>query len=293
MSANAPAAPPTPHDYENLALININRCLATEETAGVTHWRTYSDMANSRHDNSTAYERNANRKSSVSGKSSIYGRKTKKEDANSSKKRNAADYSNCYGSLKYYDIYPLSREMKEQLYKTITPGSKGASKSGKEDEETAGGVNNVSTSTSDTYEPIEAYCCKMEQEDKASSLPLTLLHHDGERLTTQQVLSMDNLKDFLREYSAVPMDDPQDRGDLYLLAPMRILSPIVEESEPATATNTNVSRDDYETHNHYELNRSILTVISEILVPPPPPPMTSGAAQRRPPPPPPTFQGPD
>ena len=30
----------------------------------------------------------------------------------------------------------------------------------------------------------------------------------------------------------VPMDDPQDRGDLYLLAPMRLLlSPIAEEPE--------------------------------------------------------------
>ena len=44
------------------------------------------------------------------------------------------------------------------------------------------------------------------------------------------------------------------RGDLYLLAPMRLLSPIVEESEPATATNTNASRDE-EAYNHYELNR--------------------------------------
>ena len=251
MSANAPpAALLTPHDYENLALINIKRCLATEGTAGVTHWRTYSDMANSRHDDSTAYDKNTNRKRS--GNNSSSRRKTAKEEPNSSKGKNAADYSNCYGSLKYYDIYPLSREMKEQLYKNITPG-KGASKSGKEeheDEET----NNVTTSTSDTYEPIEAYCCKME-EDKTSSLPLTLLHHDGERLTSQTMLSMDNLKEFLREYSAAPMDDPQDRGDLYLLAPMRLLSPIVEESEPATATNTNVSRDDYEVNKHYELNR--------------------------------------
>ena len=171
MSANAPpAALLTPHDYENLALINIKRCLATEGTAGVTHWRTYSDMANSRHDDSTAYDKNTNRKRS--GNNSSSRRKTAKEEPNSSKGKNAADYSNCYGSLKYYDIYPLSREMKEQLYKNITPG-KGASKSGKEeheDEET----NNVTTSTSDTYEPIEAYCCKME-EDKTSSLPLTLL----------------------------------------------------------------------------------------------------------------------
>ena len=104
-------APPTPHDYENLALININRCLATTEgetraaAAGVTHWRTYSDMANSRHDESTAYERN--RKASISGNSS---NNSGMRRSNSSRRKNAADYSNCYGSLKYYDIYPLSRD---------------------------------------------------------------------------------------------------------------------------------------------------------------------------------------
>ena len=40
------------HDYENLALVNINRA-----PLGPTHWRTYSDMANSRHDDSTKYEK--------------------------------------------------------------------------------------------------------------------------------------------------------------------------------------------------------------------------------------------
>ena len=41
------------HDYENLALVNINR-----GPLGANHWRTYSDMATSRHDDSTKYERN-------------------------------------------------------------------------------------------------------------------------------------------------------------------------------------------------------------------------------------------
>ena len=40
------------HDYENLALVNINRA-----PLGPQHWRTYSDMANSRHDDSTKYDR--------------------------------------------------------------------------------------------------------------------------------------------------------------------------------------------------------------------------------------------
>ena len=44
----------TSHDYENLALVNINRA-----PLGPLHWRTYSDMANSQeHDNSTKYEKN-------------------------------------------------------------------------------------------------------------------------------------------------------------------------------------------------------------------------------------------
>ena len=41
------------HDYENLALVNINRDVLN----GAQHWRTYSDMANSRHDDSTKYEK--------------------------------------------------------------------------------------------------------------------------------------------------------------------------------------------------------------------------------------------
>ena len=43
----------TSHDYENLALVNINRA-----PLGPLHWRTYSDMANSHHDDSTKYEKN-------------------------------------------------------------------------------------------------------------------------------------------------------------------------------------------------------------------------------------------
>jgi hypothetical protein len=55
---NPESAPPdissfSGHDYENLALVNINRA-----PLGGQHWRTYSDMATGRHDDSTKYERN-------------------------------------------------------------------------------------------------------------------------------------------------------------------------------------------------------------------------------------------
>ena len=56
--------------------------------------------------------------------------------------------------------------MKEQLYKTITPGnSKGPSKSGKQEEDQEDISNNVtiSNTSTDTYEPIEAYCCNLDQ----------------------------------------------------------------------------------------------------------------------------------
>ncbi len=66
---------------------------------------------------------------------------------------------------------------------------------------------------------------------------MTLIHHDGKRLTTRQIVSMESLREVIRKHEKVPMDDPQDRGDLYLLAPMRLLlSPIAEEPETADAT---------------------------------------------------------
>ena len=59
---------------------------------------------------------------------------------------------------------------------------------------------------------------------------------------------MESLKEVLHKHDFT-MDDPQDRPDLYILAPMRILSPIMEESEAQT-----------------DLNKSLMTVISEILL---------------------------
>jgi hypothetical protein len=124
-------------------------------------------------------------------------------------------------------------------------------------------------------------------DQSSTTLPVTVLHHDGERLTTRQVLSLDNLKDFLRHHSSAPMDDPQERGDLYLLAPMRLLSPIVEESEPATTT---VGAPEDVEQNYYEFNRSILTVISEMLGSASAAAAAEGGSHRHPPPPPPPMQ---
>ena len=66
------------------------------------------------------------------------------------------------------------------------------------------------------------------------------------------------------------MDDPQDRGDLYLLAPMRLLlSPIAEEPEsseaPSHVVNETAAGQDF---NRYggktlERNKKVLKVDSE------------------------------
>ena len=189
------------HDYENMALININRNyplnLSTSNKVpsnGVSHWRTYSNMADSNHDESTAYE-----------------------------KQN------------YYDIYPLSKEMKVQLYRSLTPLSTAATM-----------ASSTSVASNDTYEPIENY-------EDLSGGPVTLIHHDGTKLSTRQITSLESLKQVLHKHEEVPMDDPQDRPDLYILAPMRILSPIMEESALTEKNHAN------------ELNKSLMTVISDIL----------------------------
>ena len=67
---------------------------------------------------------------------------------------------------------------------------------------------------------------------------------------------MESLRDVIKIHEKVPMDDPQDRPDLYILAPMRLLSPIMEES--AMTENTKNA-------TNVDLNKSLMTVISDIL----------------------------
>ena len=71
------------------------------------------------------------------------------------------------------------------------------------------------------------------------------------QVSTRQIVSMESLKEVLQNHEQVKMDDPEERGDLYLLAPMRLLTPILEEPEPE--------------HKADDFNRSVMTVISEML----------------------------
>jgi len=38
---------------------------------------------------------------------------------------------------------------------------------------------------------------------------MTLIHHDGQKLTTRQIISMESLREVLLKHEKVPMDDPQ------------------------------------------------------------------------------------
>ena len=201
------------HDYENLALININR----NNVGGVRHWKTYSDMDDEVHDESVSCDR-------------------------SKKQRSFADYS----SIHYFDIYPLSKEIKDQIYRSITPISTAATMA------SDSGTNFNSDNTSDTYEPIETYALDgHNKNDSVVPVPVTLIHHDGKQVSTRQIVSMESLKEVLQNHERVKLDDPQERGDLYLLAPMRLLTPILEEPEPEKPAE--------------DFNRSVMTVISEML----------------------------
>ena len=73
---------------------------------------------------------------------------------------------------------------------------------------------------------------------------------------------MESLKEVLHKHEKVPMDDPQDRADLYILAPMRLLSPILEESSSERDQNRTAN------NNTTDLNKSLMTVISEIILQP-------------------------
>ena len=69
---------------------------------------------------------------------------------------------------------------------------------------------------------------------------------------------MESLREVIRNHEKVPMDDPQDRGDLYLLAPMRLLlSPIAEEPETTAEVPGHVTEPAGTDFNKYAIsNRS-------------------------------------
>jgi len=222
------------HDYENLALVNINRA-----PLGVQHWRTYSDVADGGHDESTKYEK----QNKLNGTSST-------------------DYST-YSSLAYCDIYPLSKEMKEQLYRSLTPVSTAATMSSS--------IANSDVSSNHTYEPIETASRAFDNYDDYVNAPdtstITLIHHDGNKVTANRIVSMNNLREVLQNHEKVPMDDPEKQEELYILAPMRLLTPIMEESESEMTKSKlyQSSNMTVQSNTYSEVSNSIMSIVSEVL----------------------------
>ena len=221
------------HDYENLALVNINRA-----PLGPMHWRTYSDMANSRHDDSTKYD---------------------KVKLNFTSSSNYSDYSN----FAFCDIYPLSKEMKGKLYRSLTPVSTAATMATSLDRSESGESNH-------TYEPIEtagqAFSSDGEYRPSSSQIPVTLIHHDGRRVTANTIVNLDNLREVLHQHEQIPYEDPENRGDLYLLAPMRLLTPIGEETESdITGRSKTYQALSTQSKEYSDVDQSIMSIISEVL----------------------------
>merc|ERR1719433_967887 len=100
-------------------------------------------------------------------------------------------------------------------------------------------------------------------------IPVTLIHHDGTRVTANKITNIDTLRNTLSSHEQIPYDDPENRGDLYILAPMRLLTPIIEESDSELARSkiyqelSTVSRNTV--CNYSDVDNSIMSIISEVL----------------------------
>ena len=155
--------------------------------------------------------------------------------------------------------------MREQLYRSLTPVSTAATVA------TSPDVSDVNSdlNSNHTYEPIETASQAFSVGGEYSNIPVTLIHHDGHRLTANKITSLDCLRDTLISHEQIPYDDPENRGDLYILAPMRLLTPIIEESDSELARSkiyqelSTVSRNTV--CNYSDVDNSIMSIISEVL----------------------------
>ena len=155
--------------------------------------------------------------------------------------------------------------MREQLYRSLTPVSTAATVA------TSPDVSDVASdlNSNHTYEPIETASQAFSVAGEYSNIPVTLIHHDGHRLTANKITSLDSLRDTLISHEQIPYDDPENRGDLYILAPMRLLTPIIEESDSELTRSkiyqelSTVSRNTV--CNYSDVDNSIMSIISEVL----------------------------
>ena len=170
--------------------------------------------------------------------------------------------------------------MKQQLYRSLTPVSTAATVF------TSPDVSDVNSdlNSNHTYEPIETagqafsstgdYAntnnAAVRTSRDSNNIPVTLIHHDGHRVTANKITNLETLRDTLMTHEQIPYDDPENRGDLYILAPMRLLTPIMEETDSELTRSkiyqelSSVSRTT-NNYNYSSLDTSIMSIISEVL----------------------------
>ena len=177
-----------------------------------------------------------------------------------------------YSNLAFCDVYPLTRAMREQLYRSLTPVSTAATMaSSPERTSIASDLN-----SNHTYEPIETASQMFSASGdygtgSSSDIPVTLIHHDGRRVTANKITNIDTLRNTLSAHEQIPYDDPENRGDLYILAPMRLLTPIIEETDTELTRNkiyqelSVMSRSTQGDRNYSDVDASIMSIISEVL----------------------------
>ena len=156
--------------------------------------------------------------------------------------------------------------MREQLYRSLTPVSTMATMA------TSPCISDVASDlhSNHTYEPIEtASQAFSTYGDYSNQIPVTLIHHDGHKMTANKITSLETLRDTLSAHEQIPYDDPENRGDLYILAPMRLLTPIMEETDSELTRSkiyqelSTVSRNT--NYNYSDVDQSIMSIISEVL----------------------------
>ena len=158
--------------------------------------------------------------------------------------------------------------MKQQLYRSLTPVSTQATLA------TSPDVSDLQSNHSNhTYEPIEnaaqAFSSYGDYANASHNIPVTLIHHDGHRMTANKITSLESLRETLMTHEQIPYDDPENRGDLYILAPMRLLTPIMEETDSELTRSKvyqELSSSLASRNTHYStMDTSIMSIISEVL----------------------------
>ena len=160
--------------------------------------------------------------------------------------------------------------MREQLYRSLTPVSTAATMA------TSPEISDIASdlNSNHTYEPIETASQMFSSHGDYSArpdIPVTLIHHDGTRVTANKITNIDTLRNTLSAHEQIPYDDPENRGDLYILAPMRLLTPIIEETDSELTRNkiyqelSTISRNTQGDRNYSDVDASIMSIISEVL----------------------------